>query len=749
MQILDGTLYLHVPDLVTQGVDENTVKRGLHRAQKNLADKDTYCNVPWFSIPDPADRRRRLILFDSIPTSTRSKLPAKEELLARLLNESQDGQKEAENAAKWRHLARIKTSVEGFARFLPHYRDMMKGDPEAAAQWAKLAALYEGCLTFHPFKKSGLGGDCFAAYQEMLAIARQAAADTKTDRFRVSNARVFVRNLQNVRDNGVFAAVKPKNIGNRNGDKATALHRYLVKRYYALNPPLTAVQVCTLLNETVRNVNETGFFRRDGGFDHEVENDLPKLPLAELSERTVQDLCKKVENEVYPYRYGVKKWRDGQCPYTPRLAPQYPGDLWVLDGTQLQLWFLNEKGQPDFANVFFVMDATTRAIVGWSLDRSEDRFAVMRAVRMAVEFTNYTPFEVLTDNSSAIKCAESVELLTRLSRRLRHSRVGNAQDKVVERLIGTFQTTVCSRYPNYAGEGIKSRRKGAHATPEHVKKLFKQRALPTMDGLRGQMVEMVSFYNGTVQKGRTLSPLAMLRTYEAPHTQPVSREAMALLFWPGRKTTVRRGMISLTIRHVEHVYRLESPDLMVRLNSREVFVRYEEADLSEIHLFEAENTEEYLGSVARIERARMAGAEQTGRDLHLMQQGKQAADALEEWLETNARTEAEQFGHVNGLMASVTPTTVWKDDMNASAKALMMRLALDQADVSPEMVEMGTAPAFDRRGTTPFEEPAPVSAAAPAARKAKAKPAPAPKPEPETPPATPRKYRDVMARYDD
>jgi hypothetical protein len=73
-----GSLYVNAETLIAKhGIPADTVWNACKRHRDGKARS-------WANIPDPADKRRVLIQYDTIPEATRAKLPAKAQLLQQL-----------------------------------------------------------------------------------------------------------------------------------------------------------------------------------------------------------------------------------------------------------------------------------------------------------------------------------------------------------------------------------------------------------------------------------------------------------------------------------------------------------------------------------------------------------------------------------------------------------------------------------------------------------------------------------------
>ena len=75
MKLIKGVLLLDYTDLVNSyGVARGTIDCGVSKNSKGLSNS-------WVSIKDPEDKRKRLIVYRSIPVQSRKQLPTEQELI--------------------------------------------------------------------------------------------------------------------------------------------------------------------------------------------------------------------------------------------------------------------------------------------------------------------------------------------------------------------------------------------------------------------------------------------------------------------------------------------------------------------------------------------------------------------------------------------------------------------------------------------------------------------------------------------
>jgi hypothetical protein len=76
LKFFEGKFYIQVSELLQYGISEGVIKESMNRARKGSGS--------WFNIPDPKDARKKLIQFDTIPSTTilRYNIPSPESLFA-------------------------------------------------------------------------------------------------------------------------------------------------------------------------------------------------------------------------------------------------------------------------------------------------------------------------------------------------------------------------------------------------------------------------------------------------------------------------------------------------------------------------------------------------------------------------------------------------------------------------------------------------------------------------------------------
>lgn len=649
------------------------------------------------------------VLYDSIPQ--RSRKVSKEELIASIAKEEATKQTIQSSTQEGKVLAKLQAILDGgYGGWLPKYED--KTTPrEEAVQLAKAAAILEAIVEMVNNKSlkraeiAKLWADALSNHD--LKYANWGKSE-KCNEERASWYLCYILIPKALKE-GVQSIVKRKNVRNNNAAICTPWHLYAMRRLYALPTKYTKQQVYDMIDWIIS--------------DCEYEN----IGIKRVSLSTVvHKIDRQMENELWLYRYGRKSFNDFQRGYIVRNGALFPGDLWMIDGTRIQRMY-EEENKVQFAYSVRVVDAYSRAVIGEFTTKGsgESRYAVATALKIAAKITGYLPAELLSDNSTAVKNAEMDGLFERLGIKVRHSKVGNAKDKTIENVLGVMQTRCDKLYDNNFGEGVKSKRKWAHPSPEHIERVRKLKGIPKFEGLVLQNAEEINIYNNKEWDGKT-SCISKLRKTESPSAVKLNSWEIAELFWLKREETVHNALIRMKVLKEERVYRIWAHENVAKLNGGKVWVRYDYQDKEVIYVFDHKTDE--LVCEAKLElKANMAQINQTDTDKHIIMSRENQFNAYEAYLESineKAKIEGETFllhqiaAHNDGditeaeqELALIAPFTNvrntskrFKTELNSAEAMLMTRTILDEHDINEYTAKEGLPQNIDMKAVTPLEE---------------------------------------------
>ena len=288
--------------------------------------------------------------------------------------------------------------------------------------------------------------------------------------------------------------------------------------------------------------------------------------------------------------------------YIPLARALYAGDCWEVDATRINLIAHNKEDKTqDCLNIVAVKDAHSGDILGYAFDYSENRYVYANALKMAIENTQYLPYELIVDrfpghNTNEIKTLFSH--MEALGVKINITSSPNGKPNV-ERGFGTLQSVFMQESKYYYGEGVKSRRDAAHRSPEYLKEIRKQakkkgdeyfdltaaynESTTIVEAFRNTPMSAYSRKHAKIDK----SPKMIHDASEKPNIKKMKPHQISMLFGLKKKTTIKHdGMIKTEIHNAEYFYHVEDYEVMKK--HKNVIMSYDLEDLNKVHLFRKE-----------------------------------------------------------------------------------------------------------------------------------------------------------------
>lgn len=537
----------------------------------------------WENMKDPKDRRKVLIKYDTIPETTKRKYGMPETfedyeyfLIRKTAKENLE-RKEKEivvNNEKQKmensHLfAKIHSILEdGFKNHLHHYRSKLTYSrckieriDELSIKYAKIHALYTFYIDYSgPIKTTkGKIKELF----EFMQVYKLHYIIPESIHDYIHFSRRIARYKDVIRNGGLLSDELVKDSKFLKIKRVTDEFHKGILMFYASNPKhYSARQLAEFVNF------------------HAVQDNKMKI-----SESWVKNMLNNPHDNTFrtiieSARRGTKYTNDIVLPYLSRHASLYPNNTWFIDGTPIQVYSKDKYGRMQRLYIFVVLDACTRRIIGFDITTTgEDRFMVMNALKMAIRYTGYIPYEIVSDNFSANKTEEIKNVQAELQKfgtKWRFAKVGNAQDKgLVERFNGTFQTVEQSTLEEYIGEGITSRRANGRICPDFLKEVFRKKGLYPSEVMKDFIVGLLCIYNDKKIGGRP-SPNEKYKILATDKAIPLDKINIPKLFWKKTEVTVKRGQITLQRNNFQYEYDIWDKSLTLSLQGKKVIVRYDE-----------------------------------------------------------------------------------------------------------------------------------------------------------------------------
>jgi hypothetical protein len=210
----------------------------------------------------------------------------------------------------------------------------------------------------------------------------------------------------------------------------------------------------------------------------------------------------KVKKVWYYARHGKLAADNELQPLFNREKPSFPDALWSIDGTTMQLYYVDEKGiiKSDLY-AYFIADANTGAIIGHSIACAETTGMVVEALGDAINTYGNKPYQLQYDNSSANQSKFVQSLMSNMSRVHFGCEPYKGRAKYIESIIGHFQQRVLRKRPNFKGGNVTVKSLNSVANPELLASLRKHKEqLPTINEVISEFKMAIEEWNTRGEK---------------------------------------------------------------------------------------------------------------------------------------------------------------------------------------------------------------------------------------------------------
>ncbi len=596
---IDDNIYLEVEDLEKYGISRASIKVAVNHF--NNQRKNGSASNNWITLQHPTHGKKKLIKYNTISQSyfIKNNLPSEDELkqnLSVLSFQKLESEKTNANTLLQVELQNCvyKTYLEYFPRLLEDFTrnspfDGYKRNKTKASQYARQQAVFQYLIDNIDLSNTNAVSTAFNSYLNLKL------------EYSCTNFTSFKRKLVKVEANGLEAIINKLNGKPSNRKKLTPAIVAIIEGMFCDPHKYTAKQIKLKVD------------------DYTAKNNLSEISLSVIKNYLRNP---EVKNRCAEKRHGVKYANDNVLSYTPLKKALYAGDVWHIDGTPIQFVCIDNNGKKIRLNLMLVLDVYSGKIVGFSVSRSEDIYAYVNALHMAVNLCGHLPNEIVTDNFSSTKTEQWKTIIDRANISgviIRSTGVGNPTGKAnIERAVKSSQYYF-KLLPGFSGFGVKSRNINEQANPDFGHQHYNNTSqIFNIHEMTKSVHEIINMYNADETSNRNC-PNRLYLESEKPNVKNIDAIATSLLFWKEKTIKVARSMVKITVQKTEFIYEIYDNDLKNKLNATSVIVRYDEADMSNIHLFEPE-TNIFICECRTVLKPHQAAANQTEYDKQLLLQ---------------------------------------------------------------------------------------------------------------------------------
>lgn len=298
--------------------------------------------------------------------------------------------------------------------------------------------------------------------------------------------------------------------------------------------------------------------------------------------------------------------------------PDLRDTLWYGDGTRLNLYYRDERGQRCTLQVYEIIDAATEVLLGYHISESEDYNAQYHALRMAIQTSGHKPLEIVTDNQGGHKKLDAQGLLSKVAVMHRPTAPYNGRSKTIESIFGRFQQEVLHSRWYFTGQNITAKKDTSRPDMEFIAQNHAN--LPTRAELLAEYAKARDEWNALPHPKTGQARLEMYNSQENPMTPVVGQYDLIDMFWlrTEKPSTFTASGIKIKVGGREFCYEVfeavGKPDLVWRRThtNERFYVQYDPADMTSVRLITLDGRFERIAKPPIV--IARAHAEQTEAD---------------------------------------------------------------------------------------------------------------------------------------
>ncbi|MEN9448942.1 MAG: hypothetical protein RJA25_2232 [Bacteroidota bacterium] len=273
------------------------------------------------------------------------------------------------------------------------------------------------------------------------------------------------------------------------------------------------------------------------------------------------------------------------------ILPTMRDALWYGDGTKLNYYYQDEKGNICTMVVYEVIDVFSECLLGYSTGETENSALQYPAYKMALNFSGQKPYEIRYDNQGGHKLLKS-SFLDKLSHLGFACRPYNGKSKTIESIFGRLQQEVLSQDWFFTGQNVKAKKMISQGRRDIAYK--NKQFLPTKEEVIKAYEKRREEWNNRPHPKEKCTRLERYLNSYNPKAQPLDDLQKMEIFWvqKDKHTTYYTSGITLTLGDNKYEYEVLTsaglPDIEFRRKhiGGKFYIKYDPMDLSHIRLYE-------------------------------------------------------------------------------------------------------------------------------------------------------------------
>ncbi|MGN1085650.1 MAG: Mu transposase C-terminal domain-containing protein, partial [Porcipelethomonas sp.] len=309
-------------------------------------------------------------------------------------------------------------------------------------------------------------------------------------------------------------------------------------------------------------------------------------------------------------RDGEKAFKDRCLPYMIRLYDKLEAnDCWIADNHTLDIQSLSDENTIHRLYLTAFLDAKSGVLVGWNITETPNSQSTLLALRHAINrfgipkcvyFDNGREF--LTHDVAGMGhrkrkniADDPPTIIQRLGIEMKNALVRNAKAKPIERTFGTVKSQFSKAYTGYCGGTILER-------PESLKRRIKNGELPRDYEIRDFLDTWIDGdynlqpYGGAEPGFKGMTRLDVWNKSCKSVRQAKPEELNLMMMRSTRYQKIKRNGVYVEM-FGEKLWYMDTKETVTNLE-KEVYVRYDPADLRSVRIYDKDDKYLYTWNLA-------------------------------------------------------------------------------------------------------------------------------------------------------
>jgi len=282
---------------------------------------------------------------------------------------------------------------------------------------------------------------------------------------------------------------------------------------------------------------------------------------------------------------------DNLLVHPDRKQPNNPGTQYQIDGSRLNVPYINSDGKPDFLQLVVLLDVFSKKIVGYTLTETETFGSYFKVISQVITETKHLPAELLSDNLpslNGVDCQRFIEKIKKLGVLVRRHVPLNPSDKgSVEVWFRIFGRMYLKEKKGYLGDGIKSKDTDGKPNSDLIEDYKKKKNIRSRSELETFLHQQIIEYNSTYVFKNSTPNLLFANNKMINGIKVLDADLYRYIIFKEKFISLKKAGINIQYEKKTYQYLLYAEHIKILLKyfEKELIVRYDPKNMEKVFVY--------------------------------------------------------------------------------------------------------------------------------------------------------------------